>query len=89
MLIEFIRYIAAGTATTLAVTLVALPLGLVIGLIFALLHVYGGRVLMQLMRLYSTLMRGMPPILLLFILYFIIQVLLTYHRFGRVRLHWV
>ncbi|MEJ5203689.1 MAG: amino acid ABC transporter permease [Anaerolineales bacterium] len=73
MLIEFIRYIAAGTVTTLAVTLVALPLGLVVGLAFALAHVYGGKVLTQVMRLYSTLMRGMPPILLLFILYFIIS----------------
>lgn len=73
MLLEFLKYIAAGTAATLAVTLVALPLGLLIGLSFALLHVYGGKLLTRVMTLYSTLVRGMPPILLLFILYFIIS----------------
>jgi polar amino acid transport system permease protein len=70
---KFVQYIASGTAYTIAVTLVALPLGLFIGLLFSLLHVYGGKVLKGLMTLYSTIMRGIPPIVLLFILYFIVS----------------
>jgi len=70
---KFVQYIASGTAYTIAVTLIALPLGLLIGLLFSLLHVYGGKVLKSLMTLYSTIMRGIPPIVLLFILYFIVS----------------
>jgi polar amino acid transport system permease protein len=70
---KFVQYIASGTAYTIAVTFVALPLGLLIGLLFSLLHVYGGKVLKSLMTLYSTIMRGIPPIVLLFILYFIVS----------------
>jgi polar amino acid transport system permease protein len=55
------------------VTLIALPMGLIIGLTFALVYVYGGRVGSALMRIYSTVMRGIPPVVLLFILYFIIS----------------
>ena len=68
---DFFRYIAEGTAVTVAVTLVALPLGLVVGLFLALVHVYGGRWLTRLVSVYSVVMRGVPPIVLLFILYFV------------------
>ena len=67
---KFLQYIATGTAYTLAVTLVALPLGLIIGSIFSFLHVYGGKVLTRILTVYSTIMRGIPQIVLLFILYF-------------------
>jgi polar amino acid transport system permease protein len=70
---DFFRYILEGTATTVAVTLVALPMGLVVGLAAALLHVYGGRWATRVMSLFSTVMRGVPPIVLLFILYFVIS----------------
>jgi polar amino acid transport system permease protein len=72
MLQDFLVYIGIGTATTIGVTLVALPMGVVIGLTFALVYIYGGKWLTRLMAGYSTLMRGVPPIVLLFILYFII-----------------
>ena len=67
---KFLQYIATGTAYTLAVTLVALPLGLIIGAIFSFLHVDGGKVLTRILTVYSTVMRGIPQIVLLFILYF-------------------
>ncbi len=69
----FFRYIAAGTAVTVAVTLVALPMGMIFGLLFALLYIYGGGLLNRVMKIYSTLMRGVPPLVLLFILYFIMS----------------
>ncbi|HPC06746.1 MAG TPA: amino acid ABC transporter permease [Anaerolineaceae bacterium] len=70
---SFLQYIASGTAYTIAVTLIALPSGLVIGTLFALANVYGGKVIQRLTALYSTIMRGLPPIVLLFILYFIVS----------------
>jgi polar amino acid transport system permease protein len=72
MLRNFVIYIGMGTLITIAVTLVALPMGVLIGLLFSLLYVYGGKTARSLMTIYSTVMRGIPPIVLLFILYFII-----------------
>jgi len=56
-----------------AVSLISLPLGLILGLIFSLLYVYGGKILERLMSIYSSVMRGIPPIVLLFILYFVVS----------------
>ncbi len=70
---NFFSYIVQGTAITVAVTLVALPFGLVLGLLMALVHTYGGKILNRLAAAYSLLMRGVPPIVLLFILYFILS----------------
>jgi polar amino acid transport system permease protein len=65
---NFFSYIVQGTAITIGVTLVALPFGLVIGLLLALLHTYGAKILNRVAAAYSLLMRGVPPIVLLFIL---------------------
>ena len=73
MLTNFVSYILQGTAITIAVTLVALPFGLLIGLLMALVHTYGGKAAHRLAAAYSLLMRGLPPIVLLFILYFILS----------------
>jgi polar amino acid transport system permease protein len=70
---NFFSYIVQGTAITVAVTLVALPFGLVLGLLMALVHTYGGKILNRIAAAYSLLLRGVPPIVLLFILYFILS----------------
>ena len=70
---NFFSYIVQGTAITVAVTLIALPFGLILGLLMALVHTYGGKVLNRIAAAYSLLLRGVPPIVLLFILYFIIS----------------
>lgn len=70
---QFISYIAQGTIYTVGVTLIALPAGLLIGTILALLYVYGGKVTGRLMNLYSTIFRGIPPLVLLFILFFAVS----------------
>jgi polar amino acid transport system permease protein len=70
---NFFSYIVQGTAITVGVTLVALPFGLVLGLLLALVHTYGGKLLSRIAAAYSLLMRGVPPIVLLFILYFILS----------------
>jgi polar amino acid transport system permease protein len=70
---NFFSYILQGTAITVAVTLIALPFGLILGLFMALVHTYGGKILNRLAAAYSLLLRGVPPIVLLFILYFILS----------------
>ena len=72
MLLDIVEFILGGTVVTLAVTGVALPMGFALGLLFSLARVYGGRLLSRFAALYSVVMRGVPPIVLLFILYFII-----------------
>jgi polar amino acid transport system permease protein len=73
MLANFIYYIFQGMSVTIAVTLVALPSGLVFGLALALINTYSGRWLKRLSAVYSLFMRGIPPIVLLFILYFVLS----------------
>jgi len=73
MFSAFFSYIIQGTAITIAVTLVALPLGLITGLSMALVHTYGGKVLSRIAAAFSLLLRGVPPIVLLFILYFMLS----------------
>ena len=72
MLQNFLSYIGSGTLITIAVTLVALPMGMLVGLVFALVHIYGGKAPTRVMTVYSTLMRGILPIGRLFSLYFVI-----------------
>ena len=73
MLSNLFSYIIQGTAITIGVTMIALPFGLLLGLLMALVHTYGGKVLNRLAAIYSLLLRGVPPIVLLFILYFILS----------------
>lgn len=70
---NFFSYIVQGTAITIGVTVIALPFGLILGLFLSLLHTYGGSLLNRMAAAYSLLMRGVPPIVLLFILYFILS----------------
>jgi polar amino acid transport system permease protein len=72
MLFEIFGYILLGTFVTLGVTAVSMPFGFVVGLLFAALRVYGGRYLERSITVYSVIMRGIPPVVLLFILYFIL-----------------
>ena len=70
---QFLSYIGSGTVLTVGVTLIALPSGLLIGTLLALLYVYGGKVAARIMNLYSTVFRGIPPVVLLFILFFAVS----------------
>jgi len=70
---QFLSYIGSGTVLTVGVTLIALPAGLLIGTLLALLYVYGGKVAARIMNLYSTVFRGIPPVVLLFILFFAVS----------------
>ena len=70
---QFVSYIAQGTIYTVGVTLISLPAGLVIGTVLALLYVYGGKTAARMLNLYSSIFRGIPPVVLLFILFFAVS----------------
>ncbi len=72
-MLTFLQYVVQGTSITVAVTLVALPLGMLLGILLALFYLYGGRFVSLLTAGYGTVLRGVPPIVLLFILYFVMS----------------
>ncbi len=73
MFIDYAGYILSGVGITLAVTAVALPMGLLVGLALALVRIYGPSWAAALVSIYSTVMRGVPPVVLLFLLYFLMS----------------
>ncbi len=70
---EFLPFILGGIGITLGVTLVALPMGFIVGLLLALVRIYAPRWARSIVNIYSTVMRGIPPIVLLFLLYFVMS----------------
>jgi polar amino acid transport system permease protein len=72
-MLTFLQFVIQGASITVAVTFVALPLGFILGVFLALLYLYGGRVLSGVTAVFGTAMRGIPPIVLLFILFFVIS----------------
>lgn len=63
-------YILGGVAVTIAVVSLSLALGLVMGVPMALLQVYGPRGLRFSVSVYVWFFRGIPILVLLFMLYF-------------------
>lgn len=72
VLTVLVPYILRGLSITLEVTAVALGCGLFFGFILAILRVYGGNILSRVVGYYVTILRALPHILLLLILYFMI-----------------
>lgn len=71
-LVTTLSFILQGLWVTIGVTLVALAVGLAFGVVMALLRVYGSSLLRQLATAYSVLVRAVPVIVIIFILYFVI-----------------
>lgn len=69
--------IAAGALVTLQLAVVTLPVGLAIGLAVALAKDSRSVILVALGNLYTTVFRGLPELLTLFIVYYGGQMLLT------------
>ena len=72
ILFTLVPYLLRGAVVTLEVTAIALPMGFAVGLLLALGRVYGGRLFSGFASLYSTLLRAIPALVMLFILYFVI-----------------
>jgi len=67
-----IPYVLRGLDITLQVTAVALGFGLFFGTLLAIMRVYGGKVLSNAIMLYVSVIRALPHILLLLVIYFMI-----------------
>ena len=76
-----VPYILRGLSITLEVTVIALGLGLFFGAILATLRVYGGDVLSKILAQFVALLRSLPHILLLLILYFMIARIINLSAF--------
>lgn len=67
-----LRYLAQGTGVTLGVTVIALLVGFLLGTVLGVLRVYGGPALAGFAATYSAVIRGIPVIVVIFILFFVI-----------------
>jgi polar amino acid transport system permease protein len=76
-----IPYILRGLSVTLSVTAVALGAGLIFGTILAILRVYGTKWLSTFLAGYITVIRSLPHILLLLIIYFLIAKIINLSAF--------
>jgi polar amino acid transport system permease protein len=71
-LVTTFNFIVQGLWVTIGVTIVALTVGLAFGLVTAILRVYGNAVFRQVATVYSVIVRAVPVIVIIFILYFVI-----------------
>lgn len=68
--IETLSSLSQGLLVTLALVACAVPLGLVIGIVIALIRNYGGPLLSPLAWAYQAIFRGTPLLVQLFIIYY-------------------
>ncbi len=71
-LLLLVRYLLLGTGVTLGVTAIALTTGFSLGVLLATMRVYGGRAMVVFAAVYSLIIRAVPVIVVIFILYFVI-----------------
>jgi polar amino acid transport system permease protein len=71
-MLSLFRFLLPGLGVTLSVTLIALATGFVLGTLMAVLRVYGGPVLSNLAATYSIIVRAVPVVVIIFILFFVI-----------------
>ncbi len=69
-ILNSIPYLLQGAALTVAVAFIALTAGLVIGLPLTLMRVYGNKLAAGFAAAYSTVLRGLPSLVVLFILFY-------------------
>lgn len=65
-------YLLAGTTVTIGVTIIALSTGFILGILLATMRVYGSRLAQGFAALYSMVIRAVPVVVVIFILYFVI-----------------
>jgi polar amino acid transport system permease protein len=75
------QYILPGLGVTVSVTLIALGLGFALGTVMAVLRVYGGPVFSLAAAGYSIVIRAVPVVVVIFILYFVIAELVDLSPF--------
>lgn len=66
------QFLLPGLGVTFSVTVIALALGFLLGISMAVLRLYGGPALSLFSAAYSTLVRAIPVVVIIFILFFVI-----------------
>jgi polar amino acid transport system permease protein len=66
------QYLLQGLGVTVGVTLIALALGFALGMSTAVMRVYGNRFATGLAAAYSTVVRAVPVVVIIFILFLVI-----------------
>jgi polar amino acid transport system permease protein len=69
-IIRSVPYLLEGAVFTVAIAAVALAVGFCVGLPLALMRVYGNKLASSVAVIYSTVMRGLPSLVVLFILFY-------------------
>ena len=72
ILLDLLPRLLEGAVVTITVTLLALFIGLLFGVILAIVRVYGGKAAAAVVMAYVTVIRAVPPILSLFVLFFVV-----------------
>jgi polar amino acid transport system permease protein len=72
-LLTTFNFIVQGLWVTISVTAVALITGVVIGIVLAIVRVYGHPSLQVAVTVYSVVIRAVPVIVIIFILFFVIS----------------
>jgi len=72
-LFTVLQYLVPGLGVTVSVTVIALGIGFTIGTVMAVLRIYGGRILGAVAATYSILVRAVPVVVIIFILFFVIS----------------
>lgn len=76
-----LQYLVPGLGITLSVTLIALGIGFGMGTLMAVLRIYGGRFFSALAATYSIVVRAVPVVVIIFLLYFVIAELVDLSPF--------
>lgn len=66
------QYLLRGTGVTLGVSVIAILLGFFLGVLLAIFRVYGGNFLSRFAAGYSTVVRAIPVVVIIFLLYFVV-----------------
>lgn len=69
-IIRSLPYLLQGALLSIAITILALISGFLIGLPLALLRVYGNKAVSSFAQAYSVVLRGLPSLVVLFILFY-------------------
>lgn len=76
-----LKFLLPGLGVTVSVTLIALCLGCLIGAFMAVIRVYGGPVSKGLAVCYSVVIRAVPVVVIIFILFFVISAFINLSPF--------
>ncbi len=68
--LQSLPFLTKGVIVAIEVTVLSILLGMIIGVFIAFLKIYGSKPVKRIVKVYEWVMRGLPILVLLFIIYF-------------------